>query len=202
MKKLLILLFSTITFSTFCQSAVSTQELLDYNMDFGIRKITKKIPDIVVPGQLPARRFFGNLTTDTLIAAISNYVKSNLILTPEGKIIVKPTERIELFKNFYSEPETATNYTWKGKIIYTQKFSIHWVSDNVLLTSGVEYLYYSKHVEVSINSVTGQDERYVTATGPTIVFDPINHTIKAYRPALTNGNYAQYAHITIQYTKQ
>jgi hypothetical protein len=123
-------------------------------------------------------------------------------LTPDRKIIVRPAGRIELFKNFYSEPEVASMYTWKGKIIYNQKFLINWASDNVTLVTGVDYMYYSHHVDTAINAQTGAEERIVPMTGPSIVFDPVTHTIKAYRPPLTSGRYAQQAEITIEYTKQ
>lgn len=79
MKKLLILFFLLITMPSFCQNVpnVSTQELLDYSMDLGVRKVVKRIPEIQIPGQLPNRKFFGNLTTDTLVKASANLVLSS-----------------------------------------------------------------------------------------------------------------------------
>lgn len=203
MKRLVTLFFVCLSLSASCQVGnFSTQELQDYNLQLGVRMITKKVPEILLPGQMPNRRFFGNLTTDTLIAAISNYVRNNLILTPDGKIMVKPAQRIELYKNFTSEPETATNYTWKGKILYTQKFLINWASDDIALISGVDDLYYYKHIDASVNSNNGREERYVPILGPTIVYDPLTSIVKAYRPALTTGHHFQQAEIILQYTKR
>lgn len=203
MKNLLflwLLLLLTVS-SVFAQVQTNRQVLSRKNLNdatyrFGYRTAQKKCIICEEP------KYGYDLTTDTLVALLTDKLQANLILTPDGKIIVKPAQRIELYKNFYSESEVATNYTWKGKIIYTQKFLIDWYSDNIILVSGVDYLYYFKHVDVATNNVTGVEERNVSVIGPTIEFNPITHTIKAYRPPLVNGRYAQQAEIVIQYTKQ
>ena len=141
-----------------------------------------------------------NISFIDSIAALKNIIQ-NLVVTPDNKIIVKPTQKIELFKSFNSELETETNYTWKGRTIYTQKFLINWASPDIVLVSGVQDMYYAKHVDVSINNENGFEERYITM-GRSIEFNPTNNTIKAYRPDLTTGRYAQQAEIIIQYTKQ
>lgn len=178
---------------------VSRKDLKDYNMGVGLRFMYRKIPQL--QADIRERQFIGNLTTDTLIASIADIVKENLLITPDNRIVAKTFSRIELYKDFESEPETATNFTWKGKIIYTQKILLTWASPTIQLMSGVDYLYYAKMVDFSYDA-NGNESRVIPMIGPTIQFNPVNHTITAYRPFVEPGHYGQKAEIIIQYTKQ
>jgi hypothetical protein len=198
MKKILILITIFLhSFLTFSQvQNVTRQELKNYKMEWGLRKIVRKGP---VNSLVPEKKFFGNLTADTLIAAISDEVRKNLIITPDWRIIVKPSEKIELNIPFTSVPETETNYTWDGKTIYTQKFLVTWASPDLELVSNVRHLYSARMVDVSINP-NGDEVKNLVWLGKPIILNSAKKII-AYRPPLDNNHTAQRAEITIQYTK-
>jgi hypothetical protein len=198
MKKILILIsiFLHSLLAVAQVQNVTRQELKDYKMEWGLRKIVRKGPVNIL---VPEKKFFGNLTADTLIAAISDEVRKNLIITPDGRIIVKPTQKIELNVQFTSTPETETNYTWDGKTIYTQKFLVTWASPDLILVSNAKFLYSSRMVDVSIDP-NGDEVKNLVWLGKPIVLNSAKKII-AYRPPLENNHTAQRAEITIQYTK-
>ena len=204
MKKLLALLVF-VSFISNAQKTVTTvtdvsrKDLKDYNMGVGLRFMYRKIPQL--QPDVRERQFIGNLTTDTLIAAIAQDVKQNLIVTPDQKVVMKTAQKIELYKEFESEAETETNFAWKGKTIYTQKILLTWASPSVQILSGVDYLYYAKMVDFTYDP-NGNESRVVPMLGPTIQYNPTTHTITAYRPGVETGHYGQRAEIIIQYTKQ
>lgn len=77
MKKILLILI-ILPFFGFGQSIqdFSTKDLKDYNVMLGPRLVIKKVPEQA--GTTSTRRFFGNLTTDTLISGIEQNVNINL----------------------------------------------------------------------------------------------------------------------------
>lgn len=182
-------------FSQTNRQVLSRQNVNNAVYRFAYRTAQKKCPTCEEP------KYGYDLTTDTLVALMIERVQNNLVLTPDRKIMVKTSTPIELYKEFSSELETATNYTWKGKTIYTQKIYLTWASPSIQLVSGVDYLYYYQMVDVNFDA-NGNEERNVIPIGPPVYLNPTTHTLTAYRPALTTGHYGQRAEITINYTKQ
>ena len=196
MKKLIVF-FLLLSFAGFSQMVtdVSRAQIKRYNFGLGVRYLVDKLPSYS-----PTSQFIGNLTSDTLIAAVAENVKQNLIVTPDNKVVMKTAQKIELFKEFSSENETETNFSWKGKTIYTQKILLTWASPSVQILTGVDYLYYAKMVDMTYDA-NGNEIRVVPMLGPTIYYNPSTHTLTAYRPGVESGHYGQRAEIVIQYTK-
>lgn len=186
--------------TNFCQAqnlpqVLSRQNLKDAFYRWGPRTSQKRCPTC------PAPKYGYDITADTLIALVAEDLGENLIITPDNRVIKKPATKIELYTPFSSVSETETNYTWKGKTIYTQKFLINWASPSIVLMTGIDYMYYQKMIDVSLDANL-REKRYVAFLEGSIVLDPITNQITAYRPPLTVGHSAQKAEIIIQYTKQ